>query len=104
MVESSGEPLRRTAERAVRRLGLLSALLFALAGGVAVGGGALVAWLARRSLGTSFGRTWLLSTLVVAGAAGAVIAVQERRRGARTASGESPPGEMRDERTGREHG
>lgn len=53
--------------RLARRAGLASIGLFAAAVAVAAAGGALLAWLVGVPRGMSFGRAWLLATLIVLG-------------------------------------
>lgn len=56
--------VRKVADRAIRRLGVLEVLILAGAAVAALAGGALAAFLAASAFGWPFGPTWLVASLL----------------------------------------
>lgn len=70
--EEDARLTREITARAIKRLDVLEWVILAGAGGMAVLGGALVAWLLADPLGLAFRPTWLVASLVLFGVPGAI--------------------------------
>ena len=70
---------RKVMGRAIRRLGVLEALLVAAAAVAAIVGGWLVALLGQGAFGATFGATWVVASLALFVVPGAAALVAERR-------------------------
>ncbi len=79
---SEKEQARAVAEvarRAIRRLDILEWLIYAGAAGLAILGGAGVAWLLSQAGGADFRATWIVGSLVIFVVAGLIAVVKNRK-------------------------
>jgi uncharacterized membrane protein len=85
------ELTREVARRAIRRLDILESVMIAGAAALALAGGAGIAWLLAALGGLAFGRTWIVSSLVlfvVPGAVAIFIIRRDQREVARRVAGQ----------------
>ena len=77
----AAEITQRVAARAVRRLDMLEWVILGGAMLLALGGGALVAWILAPALGTGFRPTWVVLSLGLFVIPGAITLLRNRRSG-----------------------
>jgi uncharacterized membrane protein len=78
----AAERARVVAQRAIRRLDVLEWVIFGVGGLLAIGGGAVIAWVFRGLGGWPFRETWMATSLllfVIAGA-WAIIKIRKEER------------------------
>jgi uncharacterized membrane protein len=86
---------REAARRAIRRLDVLEWVIFALAAGLATGGGMVVAMLFVGRSGQGFRSTWIITSLLLLIVPGVIVLAQHRMKERRTVDGS--PEERRNE-------
>lgn len=77
--EKAAKATSEVARRAIRRLDFLEWLILFMAAGLAVGGGALVAWILVGSGTTAFRTVWMVSALLLFVVPGAIVWYRYRR-------------------------
>lgn len=92
--EREARAAREVTARAIRRLDLLQALLLVGTGVLAVGGGALIAWLLAARAGLPFRATWIATSVVIFVVSGGISLVR-MARAHRAAARRSEPDEPR---------
>ncbi|CAN5739864.1 hypothetical protein BH23GEM11_BH23GEM11_20990 [soil metagenome] len=72
---------REELDRAIRRLDALEWVILVAAVGLALGGGALVAWMLSAGTGLGFRSTWIVLSLLLLVIPGGIVFLKERGRG-----------------------
>ena len=75
----AAERARVVAQRAIRRLTLLESVIFAVGGLLAIGGGAVVAWVLEGMVGSPFRETWMVASFLLFVIAGGWAIIQIRK-------------------------
>ncbi len=71
---------RKVMERAIWRLNVLEYLMLGVTAALALGGGALVAWILMTSFGVPFRPSWVIASLLLFIIPGLVVFGRERRK------------------------
>ena len=94
-LERETRAAREVTARAIRRLDVLQRLLLAATAALAVGGGAVVAWLLAGQVGFAFRPTWIAASVVIFVVTGVIslarVLRERRRRRRATATGHPQP-------------
>lgn len=80
MVSDGHRAVREEMERVIRRLNVLEYLILGAAALMALGGGALTAFLLKESLGASFRTVWFVSSLLLFLVPGVFVLRKERKQ------------------------
>ena len=70
--EEEARLARDVAARAIRRLDLLEWVMLGVVGVLALGGGAVIAWLLQAMVGTPFRPTWMVASVLLFAVPGAI--------------------------------
>ena len=73
------EMTRKAMARAIRRINILKFLILAVAGALAVFGGAVAAWVLNATLEAPFGLSWVVASILFFGVPGALVYGREVR-------------------------
>ncbi len=80
MTEDPQRSARKFMERAIWRLNVLEYLMLGMTAVLALGGGALVAWILMTSFGVPFRPSWVIASLLLIIIPGLVVFGRERRK------------------------